>query len=104
MVHMTGMIGFVHAYHVLGLRHRDGWIGYGGRIHSARFRSLAIPGEPMELECVAKQVRRGARRMLARYDIRFEQHGTLIYEGDQTAMWLKVDESNAGELISDSDR
>ncbi|MDQ3034584.1 MAG: hypothetical protein M3Y87_19400 [Myxococcota bacterium] len=103
MVHMTGMIGFVHAYHVLGLRHRDGWIGYGGRIHSARFRSLASPGEPMELECVAKQLRRGERRVLARYDIRFEQGGKLIYEGDQTAMWLKVDETNAAELMSASE-
>lgn len=103
MVHMTGMIGFVHAYYVLGLHHADGWIGYGGRIHSARFRSLAIPGEPMELECVAKQVRRGARRVLARYDMRFEQSGKLIYEGDQTAMWLKVDETNAAELTSTVD-
>ena len=41
--HMTGMIGFVHAYYVLGLRHADGWIGYGAKIHSARFRALAPP-------------------------------------------------------------
>jgi hypothetical protein len=93
MVHMTGMIGFVHAYYVLGLRHAEGWIGYGGRIHSARFRALATPGEPLELECVGKQVRKGAKRVLARYDLRFEQNGRLIYEGDQTAMWFKVDEN-----------
>ena len=29
MVHLTGMLGFMHAYYVLGLRHADGWIGYG---------------------------------------------------------------------------
>ena len=45
MVHMTGMIAFVHAYYVLGLRHADGWIGYGGKINSARFKALAPPGE-----------------------------------------------------------
>src|SRR5579863_3606553 len=54
MVHMTGMMGFVHAYYVLDLRHAEGWIGYGGRIHSARFRALARPGEPLVLECTAK--------------------------------------------------
>ena len=28
------------AYHVLGLRHSEGWIGYGGRIYEARFLAL----------------------------------------------------------------
>lgn len=99
MVHMTGMVGFVHAYYVLGLRHAEGWIGYGGRIHSAKFRALALPGEPLELECEATMVRRGARRVVARYQLRFDQAGTRIYEGDQTAMWLRIDETNAAELV-----
>lgn len=95
MVHMTGMVAFVHAYYVLDLRHADGWIGYGGRIHSARFKALARPGEPIELECRAKQLRRGGDSVLARYDFRFTQAGTLVYEGDQTAMWKKVVETSA---------
>ena len=37
MVHLTGMLGFMHTYYILGLRHADGWIGYGGRIYDARF-------------------------------------------------------------------
>src|ERR1700676_277547 len=41
MVHMTGMMGFAHAYYLLGLRHADGWIGYGAKINRARFRALA---------------------------------------------------------------
>jgi 3-hydroxymyristoyl/3-hydroxydecanoyl-(acyl carrier protein) dehydratase len=90
MVHMTGMVGFVHAYYVLDLRHHDGWIGYGGRIHSARFKALARPGAPMELECRATQLRRAPTSVLARYDFRFIQAGTLVYEGDQTALWQKV--------------
>src|SRR5262249_7874965 len=39
LVHVTGMLGFVHAYYVLGLRHAEGWVGYGASIHNARFLS-----------------------------------------------------------------
>jgi 3-hydroxymyristoyl/3-hydroxydecanoyl-(acyl carrier protein) dehydratase len=91
MVHMTGMIAFVHAYYVLELKHSGGWIGYGGRIHSARFRALARPGEPMLLECEATQMRRTPKSVLARYDFRFIQGGELVYEGDQTALWSRVE-------------
>jgi hypothetical protein len=90
MVHMTGMVAFVHAYYVLDLRHADGWIGYGGRIHAARFKALARPGEPLELECKATQLRRTPTSVLGRYDFRFTQSGTLVYEGDQTALWQRV--------------
>jgi len=90
MVHMTGMIAFAHAYYVLGLRHADGWVGYGAKIHSARFRALAPPGEPMLLECKALQMRRGERSVFARYAFRFTQQERLVYEGDQSALWTKV--------------
>lgn len=90
MVHMTGMVAFVHAYYVFGLRHSDGWIGYGGRVHSARFRAMATPGEPLLLECTATQTRRSASKILGRYDFAFTQAGKLVYEGDQTALWLKI--------------
>ncbi len=92
MVHMTGMVGFVHAYYVLGLRHRDGWIGYGARINSARFHALAAPGEPMILEGKTTQLRQSKTKVLARYDLRFTQGDTLVYEGDQTALWTLIKE------------
>ena len=92
MVHMTGIMGFVHAFYVLGLRHRDGWIGYGAKIHHVRFHALAAPGEPLVLECKAKTVRRGDLRVLGRYDLRFFQGDTLVYEGDQTAWWERIAE------------
>jgi hypothetical protein len=95
MVHMTGMIAFAHSYYVLGLKHADGWIGYGGRIYSARFRALARPGEPLVLECRAKQLRQGDKSAFARYDFRFTQGQTLVYEGDQSAMWMKIEEGDA---------
>ncbi|HVH47343.1 MAG TPA: hypothetical protein VM925_33640 [Labilithrix sp.] len=90
MVHMTGMIATVHAYYVLGLRHKEGWVGYGARINSARFKALAPPGEPLVLECVAKQLRQTAKSVLARYDFVFKQRDVVIYEGDQTALWTKI--------------
>src|SRR5476651_1388155 len=81
MVHMTGMMGFVHAYYVLGLRHADGWVGYGAKINSARFRALAPPGEPLVLECRATQLRRGEASVFARYVFEFKQGDTVVYEG-----------------------
>jgi 3-hydroxymyristoyl/3-hydroxydecanoyl-(acyl carrier protein) dehydratase len=90
MVHMTGMMGFVHAYYVLGLRHASGWIGYGAKINSARFRAIAPPGVPLVLECRATQVRRGDTTVFARYIFTFTQGDTVVYEGDQIAYWSNV--------------
>ncbi|MGB5809969.1 MAG: hypothetical protein WBG86_05525 [Polyangiales bacterium] len=90
MVHMTGMLGVMHTYYVLGLRHADGWIGYGGRIYDARFAALAKMGAPLDLECRATKVRQSSARVFARYDFRFTQEDTLIYQGDQAAMFMRV--------------
>jgi hypothetical protein len=95
MVHMTGMIAFVHAYYVLGLRHADGWVGYGAKIHAARFRALAPPGEPMILECKATQKRVTNTSVFARYAFVFKQKDTTVYEGDQSALWTRVVEAAA---------
>jgi len=95
MVHMTGVAGLVHAYYVLDLRHLEGWVGYGGAIHKARFKNLAPPGAPIVIECRATSVRRRSKSIVARYDLRFLQEDREIYEGDQTAMWIKVEEGDA---------
>jgi hypothetical protein len=97
MVHMTGVAGLVHAYYVLDLKHRDGWIGYGGAIHRARFKALAEPGDPIEIECRCRQIRRGDQRILGRYDLVMRQAGKVVYEGDQTALWMRVSEAEAAE-------
>jgi hypothetical protein len=91
IVHMTGMVGFVHAYYVLDLRHKDGWIGYGVKIHHARFHNLAVMDEPIILKGWTTQLRRGSKNILARYSFEFTQGGKLVYEGDQTAMWQRVE-------------
>ena len=90
MVHLTGMLGFMHTYYVLGLRHADGWIGYGGRIYDARFVALATMGPPLDLELRATKVRQRETQIFGRYEFRFTQEDTLIYQGDQVAMWMKV--------------
>lgn len=93
MVHMTGMIGFVHAYYVLGLRHADGWIGYGAKIHEARFVALAVPGTKLTMTGTVARQRKMKDSIMLRYHFEFRQGETLVYEGDQTAMWLKPAES-----------
>ncbi|WP_437671376.1 hypothetical protein [Sorangium sp. So ce131] len=89
-VHATGMLGFVHAYHLLGLRHRDGWIGYGTNIHRVVFRKLVQPGSPIEATCVATRSRLGIKRHMIRYEFEFRHEGSVCYEGDQTAVWIRV--------------
>ena len=91
IIHMTGVAGMAHSYYVLGLRHRDGWVGYGGAIHKGRFKALAVPGAPIEIECQATRVRRREKSVVARYDLRFTQEGAEVYRGDQTAMWMRVE-------------
>jgi hypothetical protein len=90
MIHATGMVGFAHAYYLLGLRHADGWIGYGTHIHDARFKKLATIGEPLVIECKSTSLRRIRDSLLARYSFRFSQLGATVYEGDQSAMWTRV--------------
>ena len=91
IVHMTGMVGFVHAYYVLGLRHADGWIGYGGRIYDARYLALASPGEPMILDGRATKVRCGQSRAFVRYEFVFTQGESRIYQSEQAAMWTRIE-------------
>lgn len=89
-VHVTGMLGFAHAFFVLGLRPADGWIGYGAHIHEARWTALARIGPPVRLELRAKQVRRIRGSLYGRYAFRFTQEETVVYESEQGAIWQRV--------------
>jgi len=97
MVHMTGMLGLLHAYFVLGLRFDQGWIGFGGRIHRAEFRALARVGPPLDLELRETRRREGADRCVVRYDFIFSQGDVRCYVGDQTATWLRGPAASTGE-------
>jgi hypothetical protein len=93
MVHATGMLGFVHAYYLLGLRHHEGWVGYGTHIHRVVFRKLVSPGKPIDATCRAIRQRIGKERHFLRYEFEFRHEGELCYEGEQSAFWTRVDQS-----------
>ena len=107
MIHMSGMLGFAHAYYLLGLRHADGWIGYGAKINTAKFAALAPPDAPLILECRATRVRRGTTSIVARYLFTFSQSRlgktTIVYEGDQTAWWMNVNAPDAAQRSTPSE-
>jgi hypothetical protein len=98
IIHATGSLGFIHAYYVLGLRHHEGWVGYGTHIHRGVFRKLVTPGTPIDATCVGTRIRRGATRIMARYTFEFRHEGAICYEGDQTAVWIKTDEDQPTAL------
>lgn len=89
MIHLTGIMGYAHAYFIEGLRHADGWVGYGVRIKQARFHKLAHVDAPMELEVVGPPSRQLGDKRFGHYRFEFRQEGALIYDGEQSAMWLK---------------
>lgn len=91
MVHITGIVGFAHAYYVLDLRHVDGWIGYGTHVHSARFKKMGKIGPPILARCRATSVRKIGGALVGRYEMKFTQDGEVIYEGDQSAIWTKIE-------------
>jgi len=99
MVHVTGIVGFAHAYYVADLRHAEGWIGFGARIHAARFHALAVPDEPVIIACKATTLRKGPKRVLGRYDFRFTQGEKLVYSGDQTAIFMRIVEGEAAPAL-----
>lgn len=90
LVHLTGMMGFVHAYYVLGLRFREGWIGVGALINKARYPSMALIGKPLELMLRATDVREGRKKKVVSYDFLFTQAGNTVYKSKQTAMWIRI--------------
>jgi hypothetical protein len=90
MIHLTGMMGFLHAYYVLGLRHHQGWIGYGTHIHEGKFKKLGRVDRPLELECQATQSRKVRGSLFARYRFKFQQGEDVVYEGEQSAIWSQI--------------
>lgn len=90
MVHLTGMLGFAHAYFVLDLRQADGWVGFGTNIQDARFGRLVTIGPPLRAECRGTQMRRIRGTLYVKYAFRFEQDGAVVYESRQAAVWRRV--------------
>lgn len=88
MVHATGILGFVHAYHLLEVRHRDGWVGFGTHMDKVVFRKLVPPGDVIVAHGRATKARIGTFRHFVRYAFEFFHEGDLCYESQQAAMWI----------------
>jgi len=102
LVHLTGILGFLHAYYLLELRYRDGWIGVGALIHKARYPNMALIGRPLELLIKATHIRQGKRRKVASYDFLFTQDGNTVYQSHQTAMWILIPPDGIGFVPPDA--
>lgn len=90
MVHLTGILGFAHAYYILGLRHLEGWTGYGTHIHGARFRKMGRIGPPMVLSCQGLSIRRIRGVIVPRYQFKFTQEGESVYEAEHSAIFTQT--------------
>lgn len=99
MIQLTANLGFVHLYHLEGLRHADGWIGYGTHIERAVFKKLVTPGDPMFCACTQIRARRGKRRIFSTYKFEFHHQGELAYESTQSAMWMRDGGAAASEGV-----
>jgi hypothetical protein len=86
---VTGVLGCLHAFLFHDCRWDEGWAGFGNRIHRADFKRLAVLGPPIALESKQTRTRIGERRIVIRYDFRFLQSGDVVYQGDQSAMFVK---------------
>jgi hypothetical protein len=100
IVMATGSLGCLHAWFFHGCRWDEGWAGFGNRIHRADFKSLALVGPPLALHSRETRTRLGPRRVVLRFEFRFEQDGRLVYLGDQSAMFFR--ERALGEVADDS--
>ncbi len=96
MVHLSGMLGFAHAYFVLDLRHAEGWTGFGTNIQDARYGRLATIGPPLRTECRSTRVRRIREGLYVKYTFRFEQEGAIVYESQQGAVWRHIAPESSG--------
>jgi hypothetical protein len=89
MVQLTGTLGNLHAAYVLGLRPSQGWVGYGTHVKAVRFPSMGRIGPPLDVAARITRVRMLRGRHFVDYAFRYTQEGRLVYESEQTAVWVR---------------
>jgi len=89
LLQATGSLGCLHAWFFHGCRWEEGWAAFGSRIHRADFKNLARLGPPLRLESRETRTRVGTKRVVVRFAFHFWQEETLVYVGDQTAMFVR---------------
>jgi hypothetical protein len=85
----TGSLGCLHAWFFHDCRWDEGWAGFGNRIHRADFKRLVQRGPDLCMHSREIRCRVGPRRVVVRYEFRFEQEAQLVYVGDQSAMFVR---------------
>jgi hypothetical protein len=91
LVHLTGNLGLLQNYYFAGCRYRDRWIGYGVRIHDAEVLEPVRLGPPLLLRVETIHNRTSQRRHVTRYHFEFHQESRLVYRGDQTAIFQRIE-------------
>ena len=89
LVMATGGLGLLHAWCFYGCRFDEGWAGFGNRIHRADFKRLVKRGPLLVMHSRETRARVGARRIVLRFEFEFFQDEALVYQGDQSAMFVK---------------
>ncbi|MCL2823215.1 MAG: hypothetical protein FWD57_04425 [Polyangiaceae bacterium] len=100
MIHVTGMLGFIHLYYMLHRTHAEGWVGFGTHIHKAVFRKLVTPGSPMLCSCKETKVRLMGSRIFVTYEFEFRHEDQVAYESKQSAMWLDTNAEQPTQVSS----
>ena len=91
LVHLSGVMGIAHSWYVEGLRVADGWVGYGTTIHHLDMRGPIEIGPPLELMVRATRRRIRPKVRIVRYDLVYKQKDRVVYHGDQSAIWRKME-------------
>ena len=89
LIMATGCLGLLHAWFFYGCRFDEGWAGFGNRIHRADFKRLVSRGPELLLQSRETRARVGERRIVIRFDFEFFQSDALVYQGDQSAMFVR---------------
>ena len=84
-----------------GLRHHEGWIGYGVNIHHARFAALATPGTPLTLEANVVRSRRIKDSITGAVPLRVPagRHAGLRRRADRDVAQARRGAAGAGALL-----
>ncbi len=96
LVHLSGIMGIAHAWYVEGLRLADGWVGYGTTIHRLDIRGPVAIGPPLDLRLRATRRRIRPRVRIVRYELVYTQRDSVVYRGDQSAIWRKMEVRRSG--------
>lgn len=89
LILVTACLGCLHAYFFHGLRWQEKWVGFGSRMRNVQFRDLANLKDPVELFSKETRARIKPDRALLEFNFRFLQNGKVVYQSEQSAMFVR---------------